>query len=81
MYLLALERMDQKKSKFLKMACPQVGSFLRNIPVTEEDEHSQKRQASLEMPTALSEVLQFLNPFVEEIYDLKLPMFSEVRMI
>ena len=71
--------MDHKKSKFLRMACPQVSGFLKNIPVTDEGKDSQESHTdSLEMQTALSEVLQFLNPFVEEIYDLRLPMYSEV---
>ena len=60
------------------MAFPQITAFVRNIPITEENEPSQEICRSVEMSTALSEVLKFFNPFVEEIDMLKLPVFVEV---
>lgn len=65
---LAIDRMKEKKSKFVGMALPCITQYIRGIQLT--DEKADQKQSGSKLPVAqcvMKHVLDFLRPFVQEV--------------
>ena len=55
-----MQRLEQKKSKFIKMAVPFLARFIRLLSIKPHD----KSDTLLSIKNALEEILYFMKPFV-----------------
>ena len=65
---VAIDRMKEKKSKFVGMALPCITQYIRGIQLT--DEIVDQNQSGSKIPVVqcvMKHVLDFLSPFVQEV--------------
>ena len=65
---IAIDRLEEKKSKFVGMVLPCVTRYIKGIQLSDEVENLKESGSEcLKMPSVLKHILDFLRPLVQEV--------------